>query len=78
MTGILLDIRAPLYTFSLPTGENGVIGTDAGERAGGRKVGVSTSFHSVISAMTEPAVPEDKCWGASVGSSTVSVSEQSA
>lgn len=69
MTGILLDIRAPLYTFSLPTGEISVIGADAG---------VSTSFHSVISAMAEPAALEDKCSGALWARSSVSVSGQSA
>lgn len=32
MNGILLDILVPLYTFSLPTGENGVTDSDAGVR----------------------------------------------
>lgn len=32
MNGILFDILAPLYTFSLPTGENGVTDSDAGVR----------------------------------------------
>lgn len=55
--GILLDILAALYTFSLPTGENGVADSDAGIRW------VYPLFHSVISAIEEPAVPKDKCSG---------------